>query len=287
MGTKKVRFGGLIPTDEEIERESTQGKLKKLAQLFTLHNIAFLLMGLSILIGILGFGIQYHSFSFRGLSNDFYANVSTELLSIAITVLVIDKLMEKREQNEQKRQLVREVRSKDNAIAVRALQELISKKWAQKGALRWAHLIFANLQNAYLKDVDLSYTWMRDATFEGAFMGGAKLKGSVLVGANFKNATELTSKMLSEAKMLLAATMPNGTRYDGRFNLDGDLQIGKERGFDMSNSELAAHFYGVPLGIYLEGQKKRLNVDEKSSDEFYIKDDWLKKYLPSESKVKD
>jgi len=190
-------------------------------------------------------------------------------------------LIKRRDRSELKKQLVREVKSKDNAIAVRALQELITQKWAQNGALRGAHLLFANLQNAYLRDVDLSYTWMREANFEEAFMNGTKLKGAVLVGANFKNAKELTSKALSEAKMLLAATMPNGMRYDGRFNLDGDIQMGKKRGVDMMDSESAARFYGVPHDVYLEGTKKQNSANDLSSDEFYIKDDWLKKYLPS------
>lgn len=279
MSTPKVR---LIPTENEIENELQKGKLKRISKFFDLQNIAFLMMGLSVLIGISGFSVQYEFFSLKELNNNFYANISTELLSISITVLVIDKLIKKRDISELKKQLVREVRSKDNAIAVRALQELITQKWAKKGALRGAHLLYANLQDAYLRDVDLSYTWLREANFEEAFMNGTKLKGAVLVGANFKNAKELTSKALSEAKMLLATTMPNGMRYDGRFNLDGDIKIGKDRGFDMTDSEAAAHFYGVPHDDYLEGQKKQNTANDLSSDEFYIKDDWLKKYLPTD-----
>ncbi len=281
MSTKKVRFGSLIPIEEEIENELNKGKLKRISKLFDLQNIAFLMMGLSVLIGILGFSVQNDFFSLKGLSNDFYANISTELLSISITVLVIDRLIKKRDISELKKQLVREVKSKDNAIAVRALQELITQKWAKKGALRGAHLLFANLRDAYLRDVDLSYTWMREANFEEAFMSGTKLKGAVLVGANFKNAKEITSKALSETKMLLAATMPNGMRYDGRFNLDGDIKTGKDRGFDMTNSESAARFYGVPHDVYLDGQKKQNSANDLSLDELYIKDDWLKKYLPT------
>jgi len=57
MSTKKVRFDSLIPTEEEIEKELQKGTLRRIYKFFDLQNIAFLIVGLSVLIGILGFSI--------------------------------------------------------------------------------------------------------------------------------------------------------------------------------------------------------------------------------------
>lgn len=270
----------LLPPREEIEKELRKGFLKRILYFFNIHNVALLLLLVSLAVGTFGYLLENGiMFDLMTLNSDFYANISTELLSISITVLVIERLIRKREETELKRQLVRELKSNDNATALRALEELNAHDWSRHGAIRRAHLLRANFKNGYLKNVDLSYTWMRDANFENAYMQGTKLRGAVLVGVNLKGAKALTSIQLSEAKMLLAATMPNGKRYDGRFNLEGDIIVATSKKYDMSDPESAAQFYGVSRNTYLKGQKMKNVEVVELEDDIYIQDDWTDKYL--------
>lgn len=275
---KRPSYELLLPK-KEIEKEFRKGILKRITNFLNIQNVAFIILGVSILIGAYGYFIEYGLiFSWEKLNRDFYSNISTELLSIFITVLVIDRLIKKREVNELKRQLIRELKSNDNATAIRALHELRARNWALDGSIRRSHLLKANLKGAYLKNVDLSYTWLRDANFEKAYMKGINLCGAVLVGANLKDAKRLSSRQLSETNMLLAATMPNGSRYDGRFNLEGDIKMAESRDYKMSDPESAARFYGVSLDDYTIGQEEKIKEDE-SNDDFYLHEDWLAKYL--------
>ena len=96
-------------------------------------------------------------FAMAGYKNweDFFANASVELASIAITILILDYLNEQREDKKLKEQLIRELRSPDSGIALRSLEELRSHDWVSDGSLRGAFLQFANLQKAGLYDADL------------------------------------------------------------------------------------------------------------------------------------
>jgi hypothetical protein len=49
----------------------------------------------------------------------FYANISVDCISTAIAILVIDKLNDNRQQDILKAQLIREMASPDNGIALR------------------------------------------------------------------------------------------------------------------------------------------------------------------------
>jgi hypothetical protein len=60
---------------------------------------------------------------------DFYANVATTLVGITIVVLTIDLLNERRAEQQLKAQLIREMGSTDNGIALRAVRELRAHRW--------------------------------------------------------------------------------------------------------------------------------------------------------------
>jgi hypothetical protein len=50
--------------------------------------------------------------------------------------------------------------------------------------------------------------------------------------------------------------MPHGARYDGRFNLPGDLEEARLHGIVPVDEAAMAGWYGVPLAAYQAGQKK-------------------------------
>ncbi len=174
--------------------------------------LVFLVAGV---IAFLGY-INQHSGYFQDslLVEDFYANVSAELASIAITILVIDAINEWRQNGQLKEQLILQMGSIHNDVADTAVRTLIVHGWLYDGSLRNAYLWRANLANADLGRANLENAHLRDANLECAYLLGANLKDVDLLGANLTGIVGYTSEQLLNAKTLEGATMPDGTKYE-------------------------------------------------------------------------
>lgn len=144
------------------------------------------------------------------LVSDLYANVATSLLSIALTVLLIDRLQSRRDAFERKGQLLREMGSSDRATAVRAAKEVNVKGWLADGSLRQVDLGLANLEgakleNAKLVGVNLSFANLKQVDLQKADLSHANLEECTAEGANFKGAclsgANLRRTALSRATM--------------------------------------------------------------------------------------
>lgn len=136
----------------------------------------FLVLGIAILI--LGYMQQHpEGLSWDELTRDLYANVGVDFVSIAITVLGIDALNQRREARMEKRRLVREMGSRDNGIALRAVQELREYSYLSDGSLHSVWLMNANLERAELHSADI----------RGAVLHSANLRGAELYGANLSH----------------------------------------------------------------------------------------------------
>ena len=117
------------------------------------------LLALAFLVGTLGY-LNQHGYIYlrktpRRILEFLSANVSTELASIAITILVVDALYEHRETEREKKRLILQMGSPDNAFAREAVRALRSSGWLRDGSLKGAYLFGANLQGAYLGFVNL------------------------------------------------------------------------------------------------------------------------------------
>jgi uncharacterized protein YjbI with pentapeptide repeats len=134
------------------------------------------------------------------LIEDFYANVTTDLLSIALTVLVIDAFNQRRETQRLKAQLIREMGSPDNGVALRAVEELRVCGWLENGALRGACLSQANLEGANLDEADLSAASLERANLRGARLWRANLRGAILERSDLQGAT-MGAATLQEAQL--------------------------------------------------------------------------------------
>jgi hypothetical protein len=108
-----------------------------------------------------------------------------------------------------------------------------------------AKLVESNLQEVFLYQVDL-----RGADLKGAVMKGARLSSTHLDGAS------VTISQLIQVAMLNGTTMPDGSRYDGRFNLPGDVQFAQflDMEMDINDPAAMATFYEVSLSDYMRGQ---------------------------------
>ncbi len=90
----------------------------------------------------------------------------------------------------------------------------------------------------------------------GANLSNARLTGADLYKANLRDARNLTDDQLSETNRLWGATMPDGSPYDGRYNLSGDLAFAQWAKVDVNDPKAMADFYGVPLENYMSGQER-------------------------------
>lgn len=214
------------------------------------------------------------------LLEEFYANTSWELIGIAVTVLIIDNMYQTHEVEQEKDRLMRQLSSPDEHIAFEGLERMRAHGWLEESvlqgaSLQGANLHGANLQEANLQEAHLQNASLRDADLLGAVlveahmqeadlrstnlhhadMTGAVLEDANLAGANLEDAIGLTAIQLAEAYSLRDATMPDGTRYDGRFRLAGDLAEARYAGFNVKDPTAMARFYVVPIESYLCGQE--------------------------------
>lgn len=140
-------------------------------------------------------------------------NFGTEMLSTLITFVLIDLLLgswerreeQSRQSTEQRQRLILQMRSKNNGIALQALEELRSKGWLTGTTLRTADLYRANLEGANLTEIDLEGATLREAMLQGAYMRGVNLTGASLNRANLISAVlrdaNLTNADLSETDL--------------------------------------------------------------------------------------
>jgi uncharacterized protein YjbI with pentapeptide repeats len=173
-------------------------------------------------------------------------------------------------------EIIHKLRSMDNKRVLQAIEELRVRGWLEDGSLanvplchvhmQGADLLSAKLVNidfhqadlsgADLRNADLTNSKLNRSNLTGANLSKANLSNVDMFKANLKNALNLTSEQLSQAKRLYGATMPDGNIYDGRYNLHGDLEFARWGRVNVDDPQAMADFLGVSLETYLEGQGK-------------------------------
>ena len=245
---------------------------KQVIEGWTVQRIAAVLIVVGLVVFIFGAVTQYCACAgwpnlggtLNHMIGDFYANVSVDCLSIAFAILVIDRLNERRAEQELKAQLIREMGSPDNGIALRAVEDLRARGWLRDGTLHSAWMPRANLAGAILSDADLQGANLGIANLVDAVISRGKLQGTYLRDAkchrtrlhraNLENAT-ITNIQFVTMGLLKGATMPDGNRYAGHFNLPGDLEMAILQGKVIpSDPKRMAQWYDVTLEDYLAGQ---------------------------------
>lgn len=174
-------------------------------------------------------------------------------------------------------ELINRLQSPENRFVLEAVQELHTSGMLSDGSLRGIALCQAVLEAADLKGADLCYVDLHQANLDDADLSGAKLqaaklnraslRGANLAGADFTNADmfkvnlrgarNLTDEQLSSMNELFGSIMPNGSVYDGRFNLFGDLARANWAKVKVDDPKSMAEFYGVSLETYLQGQAQK------------------------------
>ncbi|UCF61104.1 MAG: pentapeptide repeat-containing protein [Anaerolineaceae bacterium] len=170
--------------------------------------------------------------------------------------------------------LIRKMRSPENKRVLEAIEEMRVRSWLTDGSLKNHRLCQVHMQGADLFEANLSKVDLHQANLEWADLSQANLRGARLTRVNLRSANfsqtqlsgadllkadlggarNLTDEQLSQVKRLCFAIMPNGATYDGRYNLQGDLDLARWQKVDVDDPEAMAYFYGVPLEVYLHAQ---------------------------------
>lgn len=120
-----------------------------------------------------------------------WANVGAELASIALTVLIIDDLNERRATRQEKETLIAQLHSRDRSVTQNAISVLWLRGWLQDGSVRGANLKRANLENGDLGECDLRGVQLNRANLRQARLWadlrGASLRGVDLTAALLKD----------------------------------------------------------------------------------------------------
>lgn len=244
---------------------------------------ALVMLVLGIVVIVVGFRVQHPDtpLTLTTLLPDFYANVSTTLVGIALTVLIIDALNRRRDDRLEKIRLVRDMGCGDNGIALRAVVEITANKLHLKGFLRNRDFARARLAGAQLMSADLSYSSFHYADFTGADLFGAKLQRTCfwyarLCNVDFRYAdltdgdfiyadlthALVTQEQLQSADRLLGVRLPNGEVYNGRFNRLGDLSVAQVLGVDVNDPVAMANLYAMPYDQFMRSSDLRKDRPE-------------------------
>lgn len=176
-----------------------------------LEAFAIVVLAIAVVVLVVGFQLAHRGAGvIQEIASDFYANVGSELVSVVFTVLIVDRLAERRAKNDRKRELIFEMGAEEHDNAMRALRLLKFHGYDKDGSLngkdfRRAHLAGADLSSsdlasANLEWADLSGTNLWDADLTNARLWSADLSGSYLWGVDFSGA-DLRSASLLKASI--------------------------------------------------------------------------------------
>jgi uncharacterized protein YjbI with pentapeptide repeats len=169
---------------------------------------------LYILVGFL-LGVLLQPF-LQYLQSDidgFLQNLVPEAIGIVFTVLLIDRIYQRREQEREKHnlkaRLIRELGSRVNEVAKRAAEELLAHKWFSDGSLIEINLQNANLEKAFLEGSNFAKSNLSNANLQTASLAKADLSQTWMTGVNLKNAILHGSNL--EKAYLATADMQNSS----------------------------------------------------------------------------
>lgn len=174
----------------------------------------------------------------------FLENLVPEFIGIIFTVLIIDSLDRRRENTLIREQLIRQLHSYYNPVALQSIEEL---------------RVLGYLSDGSLNGLDLRGSDWREANLYEAVLIGADLRNASLHHADFARANlkdaQVTEEQLVTTKILWLCIMPDGSLYDGRYNLPHDFTVAARKNFDVNRPESMAEYYNVTTEQYLDGQR--------------------------------
>ena len=162
----------------------------------------------------------WHTGDWEGLA----LNFGTEMVGAVVTYILLELVIGGMEEREAKRgereakkvNLIAQLGSRAQDVAIAASEELARLGWLYDGSLQGAPLAMANLQRANLDEANLQGASLSGARLQGAYLARANLQGAVLLGANLQGAS------LSGAR--LQGAYLNWVNLQGAYLVEANLQ---------------------------------------------------------------
>ncbi|MBN1146073.1 MAG: pentapeptide repeat-containing protein [Anaerolineales bacterium] len=168
-------------------------------------TIPRLIASLLLAFGLLGSLASNNILFSTPVLGSFLSDMSPEFTGIGITILIIDAASELLVTQQEKKRLVLQMGSPNNAFAVEAARQLKAQDWGynkdrtlhqahlahadlSRGDLNDVNLQQANLSSALLRETRLNRANLQQADLSQARLIGAELNGASLVEANLNNA---------------------------------------------------------------------------------------------------
>ncbi|MEL6527674.1 MAG: hypothetical protein AAFQ07_18385, partial [Chloroflexota bacterium] len=129
-----------MPERTKAESEARQSLL----DMFTREGFIQTLVISSITIALIGVFTNTDIKNVGGAFHEFYANISSELLSILITVLIIERLNNIRQDKQELTRLKALLASNEAVVTKIAIGELNARGWLEDGSLQGSDLWEAN-----------------------------------------------------------------------------------------------------------------------------------------------
>lgn len=192
-------------------------------------------------------------FSYLGTDpTGFLESLVPEAMGIGFTLLILDRLNERRENRKEREQLIRQLHSYYNPVAMQALEELRVIGYLSDGTLHNQDFRGADWRDANLYQADLT----------GCDLRNTKMQKADLVEANLTNA-QVTEDQLVTTDIMWKCILPDGSLYNGKYNLPHDFEVARRKNFNPDDPASMAEYYGVSLENYLAGQEwARENADK-------------------------
>lgn len=258
-----------------------------------INIVAMLLLIFGFLSGIGGYLSIHTNIDISSLINEFYSNISVELISTAIIVLVVDRLANKRKEiNDEerlkkvlKKELIVQAKSQINLEALKAIEKLAVYGWLVDKSLHNIDLSLANwenvglilenasLANAILKSSNLRYAWLYNINFESADLRWANIENANIFKTNFNGTdfyhtnfnytnfykTDLRNTFLKKSTFKMANILESNLA-DAKIEMHQLAKANRLRGSIMPNS---ARYNGCLnlIGDIEDAKEKGINVN--------------------------
>lgn len=223
------------------EKPGRQSRFGRLRALFRENEWLYAIVGL--MGGLLLWPLLVYWLSADQIG-EFFQNLVPEAVGITFTILILDRLDSLREERSVRDRLLRQLHSYYNPTALQAVEELRLLGYLDDGSLQGLNLRGADLRGANLYQADLRNADLRNTKLENADLYEANLEGA-----------QISDEQLAWTWTMRGTTMPDGKRYDGRYNLPHDRELCEKWNHSWNDPDSMAQYYGVSVDEYLQGQE--------------------------------
>lgn len=187
------------------------------------------------------------------------SNLGTSLIGAALFLFMVQRTLDHRRErqveygrlSQETNRLLERLRLGGDVATV-ALTDLRASGALRIGMLegqqlRGVNLSKQDLSGAQLEGSDLSDSDLREALFVGAILRGARLERVQLGSADLSWAdltgAHVDDEVLRTASSLWRCTLPDGSTYDGKWNLPGEVTAAERYGVNLADPTERREFF--------------------------------------------